>query len=304
MVTPLAFGAFGGVDAATRAALAAMQGVLSDGGAPLRPGHLLGRAQIAIWRPLALAICRRRRACEPHTPAELSHLVRGMGARKRGRSQHLPLQVSSSSERSVSPAPRAPVRSRTADPPRASGRKQPAEAESFATEVCQTAALWEALWARLPRAAAEEPPEQVSALSRLAAASCSASQTSWGEIVGEVRRRLQTTIPDLVPQTLPSAGGGLGRTRPALLGLSRSDSRKSLVRLHAWIAHVAATELIPENRRLIRDGSKLLASIDDRTDSPLANHTTLPETRNAGFPLGDSPEAFPCSQSHRDNEAG
>ena len=41
-VTPLAFGAFGGVDAPTRRAIAAMQGVGADvSGTPVRPGYLL-----------------------------------------------------------------------------------------------------------------------------------------------------------------------------------------------------------------------------------------------------------------------
>jgi len=65
-VAPLAFGAFGGVDGATRRAIAAMQAVGADmSGTPVRPGYLLARLQLAIWRQLAIGVYRRRCADVP-----------------------------------------------------------------------------------------------------------------------------------------------------------------------------------------------------------------------------------------------
>ena len=57
-VQPLAFGAYGGIDAGTRAALASMRNVILGGGGDVHGSFLLGRVQYAIWRQLCLAVYR------------------------------------------------------------------------------------------------------------------------------------------------------------------------------------------------------------------------------------------------------
>ena len=73
-VRPLAFGAYGGVDAKTEQDLRAMHKVINDGGAATSYPNFIGRVLLAIWFPLASNVFMRRSAdsgrpqCPPVLP--------------------------------------------------------------------------------------------------------------------------------------------------------------------------------------------------------------------------------------------
>jgi hypothetical protein len=276
-VTPLAFGALGGVDAGTRGALRLLHSTVAARGAHVGPNYVLGKAQFAIWRPLLMAVASHRSG----TP--FLHSVRPRSNRRRhapptdgrGRSTNVPSRIDPSppSPEPAVPAPRRAVqrRARSAAPP---AEHRPA------VDVCHTAALWEAMAAR-PR------PDVVKALSRLAHKTCEALYTEWPPIVAEVRTRLRVLSAGSARRPLSAALDGA--TRRALLGLDLPGARSSLNRLNAWSDAICGAGGDPAIRTFLREGGILIESAD----------TTRLDARPSGR-VRSPRSAHGCSAARRD----
>lgn len=288
-VDPLSFGAYGGIQYATKRGLGDICSALHNVGVKMEMRTLLGRVQFCLWRSLAIAINRRR--CRADTRVVMAGLSRRAPERQgpwRGRSKTTTLKA-------IEPPPRVRLESsedvereqqcaRSPDPkPAARKRIAPWAVEGMSRDtperraqtVAYTAALWAASILMTPPAERSISCPSDIELIRLAGNTCSALFTDWESIVREVADRVRVVAPDE-----PTERFGPGTKLSfdycgALLGLHLPSRPCPLTRLRAWVGSVTSSFNEPCCRTFLEKGSAIL------NDLRLTVENLQPRTRCA-----------------------
>jgi hypothetical protein len=300
-VSPLSFGAFGGIDAQTRSALDAMHSILLAGGCEVAPSFLTGRVQFAIWRQLCVSVYR---AVHGEAPTEQRPPRGGPHASRPGNAgtSNLPSRVSAS----LDPADAAAVAARAAiaaieSPPlgrgagrrsvsnaavmrAASGEAGPAagpaaavarpattparrtaasqhEVQPVVQRICGTAAVWAAMLADDATADAD-----VDMLIRRATSVGVTTFVPWSQVVAETRARLSGACA-AAGLGSPLPGAPVSDTLIACL-LDSGQSRTQTRHLATMIKQASSNTSDASVRTLIKDGMPICpVVIEERCSS-------------------------------------